>query len=140
MINLLELLLDLINKNMGEKYQPNNEETEIKKISNLFDKAYETFNNNAPDFSKIEECLGDIKDELRAYNDDFTVILHEKEEHGGGIEENRNRIENMKIALSSLKEKIGNAEFIIKSNELLYGPFKKQIDSTKKIISILEKI
>jgi len=121
--------------------EQNSTENNLRNVFNTINIKYNGFGEmNKPDFSKMEECINFINKELRAYEDDFRIILIEKDEYGGGIDYNKTRIDNMRTALTGLKNKIEEAELLIKSDELLYGPFKKQITSAKEVVDILKNI
>lgn len=123
---------------MGMPEQKTSKES-LEEIEKMFDEAVDEFEDSEPDFSIIENCIREIKREIKAYQEDFQIILREDEEHGDGLS-HKERIKDMQESISMLKSETEKAESIIASEESLFAPYREQIEATKKIILALEKI
>lgn len=102
------------------------EELPFVQIEKLFSDAVSRFTESAPDFSAITNIIKKLKEEIRLYNADFSV-LGEATEFGGGIENQVDRIKGMRDSLPEFEKMVKEAEKIIESNESFYGPYKEQI-------------
>lgn len=92
----------------------------------LVDEYYES----RPNFKPIEDILSKIDKEFSNYGNDFEIILDELPEHGGGIEQNAERITNMKKALVELDASIEFAASVIAQNTD-YAAFANQVRAAR---------
>jgi len=111
----------------------------LEKSEGLFDEATKEFYDSEPDFSEIKKRMNKIKEEIVTYRGDFSVILREEPQYGGGLEGNQDRIQNMKKAILPLEAEIKEAASIIDSNKF-FEIYRKQIIAANKIIEALKKI
>jgi hypothetical protein len=112
----------------------------LEEIESLLDKAVDNFDEAKPEFWKVRQYISEIEKEVKAFQDDFNILLHEEKKYGGGIEGNEGRIKSMRRAVPSFKAMVEATEGVINSDEVLFGPYKKQIESARRMLVILEKI
>lgn len=112
----------------------------IKAAEKRFESARYEFMTATPDLSLINGYIEKLWKEINYYAEDFEIILREREENGGGINYQQDRIRQMRNAVSKIESIVEEAEDVIASNEILYSPYKAQINAAKKIVAALKTV
>ncbi|MCU0679019.1 MAG: hypothetical protein MUC28_01050 [Planctomycetes bacterium] len=111
----------------------------LEEIRESFNSAEKKFYNNEPDFSKIEEIMKEIRQELRKFKDDFLIVFREDPGDRANFGQKNDLIDAMKDGVFGLENKIIQAGKIIDDNKY-FEPYRKQIKSAEEIVEILKKI